>query len=31
VDTDVFHMKDGKVTEFWSFVENDRENDAFWS
>ena len=30
-DTDVYHMKDGKVTEFWSFVEDDHKTDAFWS
>ena len=31
MDTDVFHVKDGKVTEFWSFVEDDHKTDAFWS
>ena len=31
MDTDVYHMKDGKVVEFWSFVEDDRATDEFWS
>jgi hypothetical protein len=31
MDTDVYHMKDGKITEWWSFVEDDRATDAFWS
>ena len=31
IDTDVYHMKDGKVTEFWSFVEDNHVTDAFWS
>ena len=29
--TDVYHMKDGKVTEWWSFGEDDRASDEFWS
>ncbi|MEE9516756.1 MAG: nuclear transport factor 2 family protein [Candidatus Adiutricales bacterium] len=27
----VFHIKDGKVTEVWSFPEDQRANDEFWS
>ncbi|MEX0801324.1 MAG: nuclear transport factor 2 family protein [Dehalococcoidia bacterium] len=30
-DVDVYHMKDGKVTEFWSFSEDAQKTDAFWS
>ena len=26
----VFHMKDGKMTEFWAFTEDPTEWDAFW-
>ena len=28
---DVYHMKDGKVLEFWSFAEDGQANDEFWS
>ncbi len=31
LDTDVYHVSDGKVTEWWSFVENGRVTDEFWS
>ncbi len=27
----VFHLKDGKVTEAWSFPEDTRASDEFWS
>ena len=27
----VFHLKDGKTTEFWSFEEDQRRADEFWS
>lgn len=27
----VFHLKDGKVTEFWGFDEDDRMADEFFS
>lgn len=27
----VFHMRDGKITEFWSFPESDSDVDEFWS
>ena len=29
--TNVYHLKDGKVMEFWSFVEDNHVADAFWS
>ncbi len=28
---DVYHIRDGKVTEWWSFTEDQRAEDAFWS
>ncbi len=31
LDTDVYHVSDGKVTEWWSFVEDGRVADEFWS
>ncbi len=31
LDTDVYHMSGGKVTEFWSFAEDQRLTDEFWS
>ncbi len=31
LDTDVYHVSGGKVTEWWSFVENGRVTDEFWS
>ena len=31
LDTDVYHMSNGKVTEFWSFPEDQRKTDEFWS
>ena len=31
LEMDVFHIKHGKVTEFWSFSEDQRLNDEFWS
>ncbi len=31
LDTDVYHMANGKVTEFWSFAEDQRLTDEFWS
>jgi len=27
----VFHMKDGKITEFWAFAEDQNLVDEFWS
>lgn len=29
--TDVFHVGDGKIKEFWSFTEDQRIDDEFWS
>ena len=31
LDTDVYHVSGGKVTEWWSFVEDQRLADEFWS
>ncbi len=31
LETDVFHITDGKVTEFWSFSEDQRLTDEYWS
>ncbi len=31
LDTDVCHLSGGKVTEFWSFAEDQRATDEFWS
>lgn len=28
---DVFHVRNGKVAEFWSFSEDQRIDDEFWS
>jgi ketosteroid isomerase-like protein len=30
-DIDVYHMTDGKITEFWSFSEDSQKSDAFWA
>lgn len=30
-EIDVTHIKDGKFIECWSFYEDDRRNDEFWS
>ena len=27
----VFHMKDGKITEFWAYAEDQNLVDEFWS
>ena len=27
----VYHMKQGKITESWSFIRDDRAYDEFWS
>ena len=29
--THVFHLKDGNVSEFWGFEEDQRRSDEFWS
>jgi ketosteroid isomerase-like protein len=31
LEIDVFHIRGGRVTEFWSFSEDTRLNDEFWS
>nr|NIO30484.1 hypothetical protein [Gemmatimonadota bacterium] len=31
LEIDVYHVRDGKVTEFWSFAEDQRVTDEFWS
>ena len=31
MDTDVYHVSGGKVTEFWSFAEDTKKADEFWS
>ncbi len=31
LDTDVYHVSGGKVTEFWSFAEDTKKADEFWS
>ena len=30
-EADVYHVRNGKVTEFWSFAEDQRLTDAFWT
>ncbi len=30
-EVDVFHLAQGKVTELWSFTEDQRTTDEFWS
>jgi hypothetical protein len=31
LEFDVFRMKDGKIAEFWSFSEDQRITDEYWS
>ncbi len=31
LEIDIFHISDGKVTEFWSFSEDQRLTDEYWS
>jgi ketosteroid isomerase-like protein len=31
LEVDIYHITGGKVTELWSFAENQRLTDAFWS
>ncbi|MBI1885794.1 MAG: nuclear transport factor 2 family protein [Chloroflexi bacterium] len=28
---DIYHIRDGKIKEFWSFSEDQRLDDEFWS
>ncbi len=30
-DITVYHIREGKVTEFWSITEDQRATDEFWS
>jgi ketosteroid isomerase-like protein len=31
LEIDVYHISNGRVTEFWSFAEDQRLTDEFWS
>ena len=31
LEIDIFHVYDGQITEFWSFSEDQRVTDEFWS
>ncbi len=31
LEIDIHHIRNGKVTEFWSFSEDQRVTDEFWS
>jgi len=31
LDTDVYHIRNGKVTEAWSFTDDQRRAEEFWS
>ena len=31
LDTDIYHVSNGKITEFWSLAEDQRLTDEFWS
>ena len=31
LEMDVYHIRDGEVTEFWSFAEDQHLTDEFWS
>jgi len=30
-DVEIYHVRDGKITEWWSFSDDERQNDEFWS
>ena len=30
-EVDIYHVQDGRITEFWSFSEDQRATDEFWS
>ncbi len=30
-EIDIYHISEGKVTEFWSFAEDQGATDEFWS
>lgn len=31
LEVDVFHMRDGRIAEFWSFSQDQHLTDEFWS
>lgn len=31
MEIDVFHLRNGKIVEFWSFSEDQGKTDAYWS
>jgi hypothetical protein len=31
LEVDVFHLRDGKIAEFWSFSDDQYATDTFWS
>lgn len=31
LEMDVFHINDGRITEFWSFSEDQRLTDEYWA
>ncbi|MEE8385569.1 MAG: nuclear transport factor 2 family protein [Dehalococcoidia bacterium] len=31
MEIDVFHVREGKITEFWSFSEDQSMTDEYWS
>ena len=31
LNAEVYHMRNGKITEWWSFSEDQRQDDEFWS
>ncbi len=31
MEVDIFHISESKVTEFWSFSEDQRMTDEYWS
>lgn len=31
LEIDIFHVSDGQITEFWSFSEDQRVTDEYWS
>ena len=31
LEADVFHIRDGKIAEFWSLSEDQRKTDAYWA
>ena len=31
MEVDVFHIRDGRIAEFWSFTEDQRTTDEYWA